>query len=169
MCHAWLSTCVQCVQGWGLCSCHHDPGTYHKYELPMKASKSSSGSTPRQSISSSERKMRCLLNPLSLQEDWGTVLLGYKLKVTWAPVRLFPGYESDQNTRMTVLSTLCSWDISPMICGYSLDAATRLPASRLAKSIAAGSFITGKIHPSQPRSLEMFPCLSLGQIFLPYL
>lgn len=97
-------------------------------------------------------------------------MLGSKLKATWArPVRCFPGHESDQNTRMTVLSTQRSWDTSPMICGHSLDAATRLPASRLANFSTVGSFITGKLHSSQQSRLEMLHWFSLGQILPWYL
>lgn len=47
-------------------------------------------------------------------------------------VRCLPVYESDQGTSLTVLSTLCPWDISPMICGrpqLGCSPATCLPAS----------------------------------------
>lgn len=70
-------------------------------------------------------------------------------------VRCFPGCESGQGAGMTVLSTLCSWDVSPMICGHSLFPVS--PASWPASSRAACPFIMEKPHfsrQSQPYMLH---------------
>lgn len=81
-------------------------------------------------------------------------------------MRFSPSHESEQNTRMAVLSTWCSWDISPMICGHSLDAATHQPHSRLADSSAVGSFITGKLHSSDRADSKCFTGFLWGGSYL---
>lgn len=138
------------------------PESIPRMSFPRWLPNLAGGQTP----SSSERKGRSLFEPTFPPGRLGHSDVRQQAQGYLGPVRRFPGHESEPNTRMTVLSTRCSWDISPMICSHSSDAASRLPAGELQCS---GLLYHGKLHASQQGRLETRHWLPLGQILPRYL